>query len=233
MTRCAGVPLDALVRQWRTSRGRNRADLLAAIASVGAWLRAFQSLGTESVTQDNPIHELRHQVERDLQVCLSRRLLRGDAAGVVRQMEALIERLVPASRRAVLRHGDLWPGNVFADAAGVQVVDFEATRVGMPWEDAAYFLLHLELYFVLRSRSMREHIRGAFLDAFCDGHVDSAALELATMAAALQSLAHGRRGREWSGHRFLTTIALRRVISRAAARASGEHPALAPAEVER
>ncbi|HLE85846.1 MAG TPA: glycosyltransferase [Thermoanaerobaculia bacterium] len=47
------------------------------------------------------------------------------------------------------RHGDLWPGNLFVTAERVEGIDLEGCGPGGPWDDAAHFLLHAELYFTL------------------------------------------------------------------------------------
>ncbi len=48
-------------------------------------------------------------------------------------------------------HGDFWPGNVFIADDLVEVIDFEGTREGLPYEDVAYFLVQLDQFFPGRS----------------------------------------------------------------------------------
>jgi colanic acid/amylovoran biosynthesis glycosyltransferase len=88
-------------------------------------------------------------------------------------------------------HGDFWPGNVYVDRdEGVQVIDFEGYREGLPWEDPAYFLIHLELFFAwpgLRGRF--EKASAAFLDGYLEGgRLDRSALNLCLTTKARQVL---------------------------------------------
>lgn len=122
------------------------------------------------------------------------------------------ERLLAALRRAggwlrlfqrhtrAGHHGDFWPGNVYVDPdGGVQVIDFEGYREGLAWEDPAYFLVHLELFFAwpgLRGRF--EKAAAAFLGGYLEGgRLDQAALSRCLAAKARQALArtHERRKR--------------------------------------
>ncbi|HEX7186514.1 MAG TPA: glycosyltransferase, partial [Thermoanaerobaculia bacterium] len=89
-------------------------------------------------------------------------------------------------------HGDFWPGNVYVDRkGGVQVIDFEGYREGLPWEDPAYFLVHLELFFAwpgLRRRFAKAS--AAFLDGYLEGdRLDRAALSHCLASKARQALA--------------------------------------------
>jgi tRNA A-37 threonylcarbamoyl transferase component Bud32 len=107
------------------------------------------------------------------------------------------------------QHGDFWPGNVYIDQDGVQVIDFEGYREGLPWEDPAYFLVHLELFFAwpgLRGRF--EKASAAFLDGYLDGsRLDRSALDTSLAAKARQVLEKTGEGRQ---RRALVSI-LRRV----------------------
>jgi aminoglycoside phosphotransferase (APT) family kinase protein len=67
------------------------------------------------------------------------------------------------------RHCDFWPGNLLVDEDRVAVLDFAGFGPGVPWEDAAYFLVQSELFFdypVLRGGF--EPLRRAFLSGY--GH---------------------------------------------------------------
>jgi Ser/Thr protein kinase RdoA (MazF antagonist) len=166
----------------------------------------------------DPVARIRERIRSDLDLCIGLGTLGDRDRIVLRQAETLIGALNPESSRTVLRHGDFWPGNVFVLADAIEVVDFEATSAGLPFEDVAYFLLHLDLYLNSGARGRRRHaLRSALLRAFLAGApMDVAALELGTISAVLQVLAHAHaspsRVRQWRKRH-----ALQRVI-RAASR---------------
>jgi aminoglycoside phosphotransferase (APT) family kinase protein len=101
-----------------------------------------------------------------------------------------------APARLVGHHGDFWPGNLYVDEKCVQVIDFEGFREGLPCEDAAYFLVHLQPFFAwpgLRGRG--EQAAAAFLEGWLEGEaLDRSALDLCLLAKALQVLAGGSGG---------------------------------------
>ena len=70
------------------------------------------------------------------------------------------------------------------------MIDFEGYREGLPWEDPAYFLIHLELFFAwpgLRGRFEKASV--AFLDGYLEGgRLDRSALNLCLTAKARQVL---------------------------------------------
>src|SRR4029450_1622686 len=72
--------------------------------------------------------------------------------------------------REVGRQGDFWPGNVFAGEDRVEVIDFEGYGAGLPYEDAAYFLLQLELFYAYPG--VRRQLAGP-ARAFLDGDLEA------------------------------------------------------------
>jgi aminoglycoside phosphotransferase (APT) family kinase protein len=108
--------------------------------------------------------------------------------------------LVAAARAESLApqpaHGDVWPGNVFTTGDRVEVVDFEGATLASPYEDAAWFLVHLGLY--LRRGAggrLRRPLEAAFLEAWRGGGpADPAALAACRALAALELPARGRGG---------------------------------------
>ncbi|HYC93503.1 MAG TPA: glycosyltransferase [Thermoanaerobaculia bacterium] len=98
-------------------------------------------------------------------------------------------------------HGNFIPENIFIGSRHVVVVDFGSYREGLPLEDVAELLLHLEL------RGAGAH-RRAFLDGY-RSEIDPRALELFTVTRALHWLA--RRGVTRAERRKLRTIILRSV----------------------
>lgn len=118
------------------------------------------------------------------------------------------------------RHGDFWPGNVYVDAeAGVQVIDFEGFRDGLPWEDAADFLVELELFFAWPGLRRRwERAEAAFLQGWLDGDpLDRPALELCRMAKVLRLLSGDEQTgwRGWKRRRTLLAILRRAEVAAA------------------
>lgn len=96
-------------------------------------------------------------------------------------------------------HGNFIPENIFIGSRHVVVVDFGSYREGLPLEDVAELLLHLEL------RGVGAH-RRTFLDSYC-GDIEPQALELFTLTRALHWLA--RRGVTRAERSKLRTIILR------------------------
>lgn len=187
MERCSGTALDEIIRRARwESEG-----LAVAIRRAGRWLRLFQE-HTRSEGDAKPVLEaLLARASADLAAC--RKELR-----LPRDLEARLQRLAGRIEpRLVGHHGDFWPGNLYLDEKCVQVIDFEGYREGLPWEDAAYFLVHLEPFFAwpgLRGRG--EQAAAAFLEGWLDGEaLDRSALDLCLLAKALQVLARGEGGR--------------------------------------
>jgi aminoglycoside phosphotransferase (APT) family kinase protein len=81
----------------------------------------------------------------------------------------LSERVRFSAGNLVGHHGDFWPGNIFVTAEKVQVIDFEGSREGHPFEDLAWFLIHLELFFAYPfARSFYAELESAFLNGYAD-----------------------------------------------------------------
>lgn len=69
-----------------------------------------------------------------------------------------------------VRHGDLWPGNVYMGEDRVEAIDLEGSGSGQPGDDAAWFLRHARLYFRLPGLRLRfRALERAFLDGFQRG----------------------------------------------------------------
>jgi colanic acid/amylovoran biosynthesis glycosyltransferase len=192
LARCQGEALDEIVRRGRATRGPGWAALLAALRRVGRWLRLFQRHTHIEQDAGRALEALLARAVEDLAACGRRGLVPAELA---RALEPRIERLARSVDTAELagHHGDFWPGNVFVEEGegAVQVIDFEGYRQGLPAEDAAWFLLHLQPFFAwpgLRGRCRRA--AAAFLDGWADGGpLDASALELCRVAQALQLLA--------------------------------------------
>ena len=214
MEPCRGEPLDRLLRAARASRDpRRQAALFEAIRATGHWLHEFQSAAPPpGVSVTAPYHSGAGSAARPAKAALeavaenalawlgdlerTRFFSTADAAQAAIRIARLAAEAAPAAR-LVRHHGDFWPGNVFVSEEGVEVIDFEGFRPGLPEEDVAWFLVHLELSFGypgLRGRQNRA--AAAFRESAGDLH--ESALTLCRTATALtlisRSLRDGRRG---------------------------------------
>jgi hypothetical protein len=165
--------------------------LVSAVHRTGTWLRHFQGSTAES---GDPVPAMDRLVETaggHLDRCRGNLLPASAAKAVRSQLDALKTRLAPASLRLIRAHRDFWPGNIFVGAEVVEVIDFEGADDGLPYEDVAYFLVQLELFFpgpILRRRY--KPLATAFLAGYLPGDhgFDWAAYELCRIASALQIL---------------------------------------------
>jgi glycosyltransferase involved in cell wall biosynthesis/aminoglycoside phosphotransferase (APT) family kinase protein len=205
MERCEGAGLDELIRRGRSASGPEWKALAVAVRRAGRWLRLFQRHTAASGDPGPALAALLARAAADLAAC--RKSLR-----LPRDLEARLERLAGRIGPAgwVGHHGDFWPGNLCVDEKQVQVLDFEGFREGLPWEDAAYFLVHLEPFFAWPGLQGRgEKAAAAFLEGWLEGDaLDRSALDLCLLAKALQVLARSPGG--WRQRRALVSI-LKRV----------------------
>jgi glycosyltransferase involved in cell wall biosynthesis/aminoglycoside phosphotransferase (APT) family kinase protein len=214
MEPCRGEPLDRLIRAARGSRDPRRvAALLEAIRATGFWLNGFQARTQQEL---DPRPALDALVDRGCAhlAALERAefLTEAHAAATATRLGELAA-AAAARARLVRHHGDFWPGNVFISEDGVQVIDFEGFRLGLPEEDPAWFLVHLELSFaypVLQSRGRRA--AAAFLDGL---PADSASLELSRTTTALTLLSRSVEEGHTGPRATLRRRALRSVVRRA------------------
>lgn len=221
MERCPGTPLDELVRRGRAGRGAAWEEHLAALRRAGRWLAIFQRQTGREGDGRPALDALLDRAAADLAAC--RPWLPGALArDVASRLGKLPGRIGAAGLALVGHHGDLWPGNFYVEdgpeGAGVRVIDLEGFRWGLPAEDAAYFLVHLEPYFAwpgLRGRG--ERAAAAFLEGWLGGEpLDRSALELCRTAKALQVLAR-TPGDGWRARRLRRSLAA--VLRRAEAAA--------------
>jgi len=205
MERAPGQPLEALIRNARNrglaQSGLAHSRLALPLRRAATWLRLMQSVTKSS---DDGRHIITAAVVvalRDLDLACA-----GDAtiarwrdriASTLRSLEASV-----ASRPApeVGHHGDFWSGNVFVGDRRIDVIDFEGFREGLPLEDVAYFLVHLEQYFAYPFLGrVVPHLAKTFVESYANGQpIDEEMLRLLTIAKALQLLARGggaERGR--------------------------------------
>lgn len=186
MEACGGRPLDELLRAARC-RTLELARARVAMEAAGAWLAAFQERTSGEVGPEEALGLWRRRLEADLE--RSRNVLPPRLLSRIR--EKLGE---PRPRREVQgvgRHGDFWPGNLLVGEDGVRVLDFEGFGPGLPWEDAAYFLVQAELFFaypLLRPRfaALRQAFLAGYRQPIVEGDPAWAAFRV---GAALQIVA--------------------------------------------
>ena len=214
MERCRGDRLDDLIRRGRRDQdGEGWRSLERAVEGSGLWVRRLQegtrrrdadaAQGAWDALIDGALH--------DLAACQGR-MVSPHLAESIRQYLQGQRRRGPSDATVVGCHGDLSSGNIFVAPSSVTVVDFEGFHEGLPWEDAAYFLVHLELYFVELWRAARlARLQHAFLGA-ARAAPDPVASELCRAAAALKALAHLREPSwlTWPHARLLRRAALGR-----------------------
>ena len=212
-----GRSLEAIIREGR-NRGPQNVHYIA-LQRAGIWLAKLQSF---TRTEDDDGRHLLTAIVvlalRDLELAVfGDRELRPYRADIADKLRALESRVADKKFRVVARHGDYWPGNIYIDDNRVEVIDFEGFREGLPQEDVAQFLIHLDMYFAYPLLSnMRRRLRTAFLDSYAafGGELDDDALQLFTITTALQSLARVRRPTQGVLRNYWRRRVLRKVIRR-------------------
>jgi colanic acid/amylovoran biosynthesis glycosyltransferase len=192
MERARGTPLDALLREWRGGRWGGDDTPLSALRATGGWLRWFQDQapGQTATSPAEAFERLLTEAARDLERS-RRRLSSSVAARVGSRLFHFETEGVPAALTTVGHHCDFWPGNVLVEGTRISVIDFEGYRLGLPEEDVAYFIVHLELLLSKPwHRDKLDQARRAFLEGY--GVIEDATpglLDLCYLAKGLQLLA--------------------------------------------
>ena len=138
MEACSGSPLVSLIREARRSLDSGRTRVLrSALSQTGSWLRSFQDGTTPGGDVGDVLDQLFAQAIEDLDVCRGRDVPVARAVGVRRRLEALYVDSKATSLASTWCHGDFGPGNILVGDDGVQVIDFEAARSGVRYEDVA------------------------------------------------------------------------------------------------
>jgi glycosyltransferase involved in cell wall biosynthesis/Ser/Thr protein kinase RdoA (MazF antagonist) len=211
MTACRGEPLSDRVRRLRWERAGPHAAVLDDVRRTGAWLRAFQQFARDGAAPAL-VEPFIRAAEADAEAAALPRRLQARVRARLREIPGRVD---GAWMTHVGVHGDLWPGNVFVHDGGVEVVDLEGFGRGFAYEDAAYFLAQLGLFYSYPGlRGRRERAAAAFFEGYLeDRPLDRAAWALCWTAKVLRALARTdgttRRGplrAWWRRHALLAML---------------------------
>lgn len=195
----------SLARHLRSSRTKRHAGPLR---KAGAWLRAMQE---QTRSDDDGRHVLTATVllaMRDLDLAaMADPSLRGIHGRIMDTIRSLEAKLAARPLPAVGQHGDYRPEHIFIGDRRVDVIDFGCYREGLPFEDVAQMLMHLELRF---GRKVAKASR-LFLEGY-GGRIDEDQLRLFAITKALHLSAHGTNGDGFRAAR--QRRALRKIIMR-------------------
>jgi colanic acid/amylovoran biosynthesis glycosyltransferase len=214
MERAQGRSLEDLIIRLRGSAPER---LIEPVRYAGAWLRELQKVTSREAVGSERLASLLVEALDDLKLAAAAdpplRLQRPAIDGKLHRVADIIAANPPS---LVGTHGDYWPGNLFASENRVEVIDFEGFGEGLPLEDVAYFLVHLELYFsrpVIRRQLSR--LSTAFLEGYSDGQrVDGELLKLMTAAKALRILSSGLAAGRGDLRNWWRRRVVRNIISR-------------------
>lgn len=176
-----------------------------ALRKAGNWLRTMQEQTSDGEDGRHILTAVVLLAIRDAGlVVAAERSLRRHHDAITERLQQLESEVAEKPLRVAGHHGTFRPSNVFVGPRSVEVVDFGSYREGLPLEDVAEMLLHLEL----RGRGERlEMMRHAFLEGYGVAEPDRVKLELFTLTRALQLLASGTTGN--AERRKLRKIVLR------------------------
>jgi hypothetical protein len=147
LERVAAAPLDERIRRWRRLGPEEfERRLVPSVRAAGEWLRWFQECtsGAGGDRCREVAEGLRERALSDLsraEKSLARRLKERTRA-VLGDLD--VSRVADGTS-SVGHHCDFWPGNVLEADGQVSVIDFEGFRSGLPYQDLAHFLVHLDL----------------------------------------------------------------------------------------
>lgn len=187
-TSVAGIMSDGV--------GRSNGRLGPALRKAGTWLRVMQE---RTAGDDDGRHILTAIVMlalRDVDLAAAGdRMLNQRRDAIFSRLRELEGRLATRQLPVTGHHGNYGPSNIFIGSRRIDVVDFGDYREGLPLEDVAEMLIHLELRAPAGS-SRNTAMRRAFLDGYgmSEADLDDSAMRLFTMTRALQMLARDAVG---------------------------------------
>lgn len=184
LSRARGQSIASMLRRAPGGSGALR-RLAPVMRRAGMWLHFMHDQTRANDVGRAAFAAAMREAERDLALAVA-------IDWPVRQLQDLIlarlQKLEAAVADrpwvAVAHHGDYAPANIFIGESTVDVVGFDDSRVGLPLEDVAHFLLHLR--FATRHHSELAH---SFIEGV--GGADAEELKLFTLVRALQLLARG------------------------------------------
>lgn len=181
-TSLAGIMNDGITR----SNGR----LGPALRKAGTWLRVMQerTAGAEDGRHVLTAAVLLALHDADL-VAAADRTLRRRRDTIIERLQQLEAVLSNRPLNVTGHHGNYGPENIFIGSRTIDVVDFGGYREGLPLEDVAEMLIHLELRAGIGTENYSA-MRRAFFDGYGDeAGIDEESLQLFTLTRALQMLA--------------------------------------------
>ena len=182
-TSLAGIMSDGVDK----SNGR----LGPALRKAGTWLRVMQERTASSEDGRNVLTAVVLLALRDIDlVCAGDRRFCHQRDAVRDRLQQLESALATEPLPVSGHHGNFSPSNIFIGSRRIDVVDFGDYREGLPLEDVAEMLIHLQLQ--ARAGSSRyEAMRRAFLDGYgmSISQLDESALRLFMLTRTLQMLA--------------------------------------------
>lgn len=116
----------------------------AALTRAGGWLARLQAATAGRPPRGSTLHSLRQPPRRE------------GTRAVAERLRARMRQLPTRSGPTVMLHGDFHPGNLFDAEGGVLAFDRKFDRHGLPYTDAARFLISVA---DLRDRAAREDRR--------------------------------------------------------------------------
>jgi len=194
VARADGKSLAGMLRESQGARA-------TALRKAGAWVRTLQE---HTRTDDDPRYVVTGVVLQALEdldlACAGDGILRVARTIIRERLQTLESSVTDHPLTVVGTHGHFSPDNIFLGSGGVNVVHFGSYREGLPLEDVAELLMHLDLLGAASSRR-------AFLEGYGQP-ADAEELQLFSLTSALRLFARG--GLTSAQRRKLRALILRR-----------------------
>lgn len=142
-----GETLDALLKKRAAWHSSNRADELSNIfARIGAWLKAFQSVGT--VRRPLSLTEMREYWDERLRKIVASPRIQFDEENrraLFSYFDTRTAEIPAAELIEVNIHADFCLENILVDGDKITVLDFTTGTTGSTLHDLSHLFMHLEL----------------------------------------------------------------------------------------
>lgn len=194
LSRADGTSLAGLIASARTPARLKRLE--TGLRKAGAWLRVLQESTTTPGDGRHILTAVVLLAQRDLALAAAAHgTFRRHRQSILDAMAELESRIAERPLTVAGQHGSFQPANVYVGEDRVEVTDFGSYREGLPLEDVAEMLLHLDLAFdSMRGRRHLPSLRLAFIEGYGGGAPDADALRLFAMTKALRLAARGGAG---------------------------------------